>query len=83
MVGGISLVAYSAIRPAPPRPTLFTDSLSWTQNAWRIDLEAVRNDQPCNVLIQVNLTGAQTQGGMSNRPALSLLASRHLTGKPG
>ncbi len=27
-------------------------------------LEAVRDGQPCNVLIQVNLTGAHTQGGV-------------------
>lgn len=37
-------------------------------------LESVRNGQPCNVLIQINLTGAQTQGGIE--PAgLSQLAS--------
>ena len=37
-------------------------------------LDAVRNDRPCNVLIQVNLTGAQTQGGVA--PAdLSRLAT--------
>ena len=28
-------------------------------------LEAVRDDHPCEVLIQVNLTGAQMQGGVS------------------
>lgn len=37
-------------------------------------LEAVRDDRPCDVLIQVNLTGAPTQGGIA--PAgLSRLAS--------
>lgn len=37
-------------------------------------LEAVRDEQPCDVLLQVNLTGAQTQGGIE--PAeLSRLAS--------
>ena len=37
-------------------------------------LEAVRADRPCNVLIQVNLTGAQTQGGIEPSD-LSELAS--------
>lgn len=37
-------------------------------------LEAVREGRPCDVLIQVNLTGAQTQGGIEP-PGLSELAS--------
>ncbi len=35
-------------------------------------LEAVRNGQPCDVLIQVNLTGAQTQGGIEPAELLPL-----------
>ncbi|MDE2767733.1 MAG: YggS family pyridoxal phosphate-dependent enzyme [Chloroflexota bacterium] len=37
-------------------------------------LEAVRADRPCNVLIQINLTDAQTQGGIEPS-GLSELAS--------
>ncbi len=37
-------------------------------------LDVVRDGNPCDVLIQVNLTGAQTQGGVS-RDGLSQLAT--------
>ncbi len=35
-------------------------------------LEAVRDDRPCDVLIQINLTGAQAQGGIEPAELLHL-----------
>ncbi|MCY3896293.1 MAG: YggS family pyridoxal phosphate-dependent enzyme [Chloroflexi bacterium] len=68
------LVGHLQRNKARPATQLFALIHSVDSERLAHRLEAVRDDGPCDVLIQVNLTGAQTQGGIE--PAnLTRLAS--------